>query len=263
MRVPEDEALAEWDWAVTVDEAYQIACDAAGMDLVRDEPGFHYEKLVGFRTPYDTPERRAYWVWAETGDFARYGFLPWHWPITRPLEEPEVIAVARAEAARLMPDWVAADDLSWVIVRGQDQRIQAEGVLWRPEFPPIFPQPTCQLRIDHLSGVVLDYGQYLCHDRLEAEAEITYDSVLAAIRGELGADLEVLRKRPSRIAPDPYTTYLWHGSDDIHYHIAFTSGDSRGWATIDARTGELRQLHVQPIEPPEPADTTDPPNMIE
>ncbi|MBD3176861.1 MAG: hypothetical protein GF320_16905, partial [Armatimonadia bacterium] len=58
--MPEDEALAEWDWAVTVDEAYQIACDAAGMDLVRDEPGFHYEKLVGFRTPDDTPERRAY-----------------------------------------------------------------------------------------------------------------------------------------------------------------------------------------------------------
>jgi hypothetical protein len=261
MRVPEDEALAEWDWAVTVDEAYQIACDAAGMDLVRDEPGFHYEKLVGFRTPYDTPERRAYWVWAETGDFARYTDTPWHWsPSAR---DGATAALAYSEAVRLMPDWVPVDQMEWTVHPRTNAMLEVEGVLWGDEFPPVFPQPLCRVLVDPTAGAILRYRQYLCHNRLEAEPAITYDVALETIRAELGSDFEVITTRPSAVTRDLQSTYLAHGSTALYYHIAFRSGERAGWARVDAITGELQEFSVWPTYAHDDPNTTDTPGMTE
>jgi hypothetical protein len=265
--IPEEQAMAEWTWGIALDEAYRIACEAAGAELDRHDPRFSSgQPWVGFRRPTGAGPALSYWVDTDTGLFRLVEPQYCGWTDAE-FDGDRILAIASDAAEQFMPEPFRDLRWEWYVERRSDG-----AHVWgqvRTDTPaPVQPTPMCGVSIDRSSHVVESYSQHLIFDRLDAEPEITYDEALGIAEEAAGIGRLIFSREPALAwALSPDTSYLWHGPESMFYHIAFTH-PRPGHVDVDALTGEVRNLWLLP-EPEgelgeQPGTTdTDPPGMNE
>ncbi|MBD3176607.1 MAG: hypothetical protein GF320_15610 [Armatimonadia bacterium] len=224
--------------------AYDLACDAAGMELL-PTPIPTGSGIVGFETPASIRPRETYEVHVGFGVFwGRRASILANPP---PPSVAEVLQLARAEAARYLPrDVISA--LHWRITQWSGGTILARGAAPHEALPPVMPTIECRLVVIADARAVQSYTQmYYRWPRPEEEPAVDFAAALDALRERLGGeDVAVL------VDPHGGQSCLWRIVDQLHWRVVFETTELHGAASIDARTGEVTDIHSHPGPMPRP-----------